>query len=134
MIKEALWRNRKTLNSLALKTIVVMMIVFLLSPEARASEPINIEKLADAIYLAEGGAKTKYPYGILTKYKHTTPRQACINTIKHALKDFPYQTKYIDFIEFLGSRYAPIGADNDPKGLNKNWVKNVNFYYKGGEE
>lgn len=35
-----------------------------------------------------------------------------------------------DFIEFLGSRYAPIGADNDPTGLNKNWVSNVTYWYK----
>ncbi len=33
-----------------------------------------------------------------------------------------------DFIEFLGSRYAPIGVKNDPKGLNKNWVRNVRYW------
>jgi len=34
------------------------------------------------------------------------------------------------FIEFLGSRYAPIGAENDPDNLNKNWVQNVRFWYE----
>ena len=124
MQKQALWRNGKILNSLALKTIVLVTVVFLLSPQARASEPINIEKLATAIYHAEN-SKT-HPYGILIKYKHTTPRQACINTIKHALKDWNGQG---DFIEFLGSRYCPVGAKNDPKGLNKYWVKNVHYFY-----
>ena len=76
----------------------------------------------------KGGNKTKYPYGILKKYKKTTPRQACINTIKHALKD--YKGKEEGFIEFLWARYCPIGAKNDPKGLNKNWIKNVKFFYK----
>ena len=88
-----------------------------------AQNSANVERLADAIYKAEGGAKTKYPYGILTRYKHTTPRQACINTIKHALKDW---NKKGDFIEFLGSRYCPPKAHP----LNKNWVKNVKAIYE----
>ena len=49
------------------------------------------EQIANAIYKAEGGAKTNYPYGILAHYKHTTPRQACINTINHAWVDFERQ-------------------------------------------
>lgn len=95
-------------------------------PDLEANE-ININKLANAIYLAEGGAKTNHPYGILTHYKHTTPRQACINTIRHALREWSGKG---DFIEFLGSRYAPIGVANDPKGLNKNWVRNVRYFYE----
>jgi hypothetical protein len=92
---------------------------------ARAEE-VNVEKLANAIYKAENSKS--HPYGILTHYKTTTPRQACINTIKHALKDWNGKE---DFIVFLGGRYCPIGAKNDPKGLNKNWVKNVKHFYKG---
>jgi len=34
-----------------------------------------------------------------------------------------------DFITFLGNRYCPIGAANDPKGLNRNWGKNVTYFY-----
>ena len=30
-----------------------------------------------------------------------------------------------DFVQYLGSKYAPQGAENDPKNLNKNWHKNV---------
>jgi len=90
-------------------------------------DSIDIDRLADAIFWAEGGYKTNHPYGILTKYKTTTPRQACINTINHALKDWNGEG---DFIEFLGNRYAPIGADNDPNGLNRFWVRNVKWYYE----
>lgn len=96
-------------------------------PNAGSKQAIDVDKLADAIYIAEGGAKTKYPYGILTKYKKTTPRQACINTIKHAWNDWDGKG---DFIAFLGSRYAPLNAKNDPRGLNKNWVKNVRRFYE----
>jgi hypothetical protein len=30
-----------------------------------------------------------------------------------------------DFLESLARRYCPVGADNDPTGLNKHWLKNV---------
>lgn len=99
----------------------------------------NYERLADAIKKAEGD---KYPYGILTHYKYTSYRQACINTCKHAWKDYSNMTartqwrgcnSEIQYLEFLSKRYCPIGAKNDPKGLNKNWLKNVEYYYNKGE-
>jgi hypothetical protein len=33
-----------------------------------------------------------------------------------------------DFIDFLGARYAPVGAANDPNGLNRHWTKNVRYW------
>ena len=35
-----------------------------------------------------------------------------------------------DFIAFLGSRYAPKNVENDPTGLNANWIDNVRAHYK----
>ena len=123
-MRKALGRRQLTVH-LLVKAIGISMFVAFLSSQALAGEPINIQRLANAIYKAEN-SKT-HPYGIIPKYKHTTPRQACINTIKHALKDWNHQG---DFILFLSKRYCPIGAKNDPKGLNKNWVKNVRYYYE----
>jgi hypothetical protein len=40
-----------------------------------------------------------------------------------------YFNKGLDTIEKIGARYCPVGAKNDPKGLNKNWVPNVTKYY-----
>ncbi len=37
--------------------------------------------------------------------------------------------KYRDFIDFLGDRYCPVGAD-DPHGLNINWEGNVRSFYR----
>ena len=88
---------------------------------------LDYNKLADAIYKAEN-SKT-YPYGIMKKYKHTTPRQACINTIKHKHRDWIAQGAKGSFLKYLASKYAPTDAKNDPKGLNKNWVKNVASLY-----
>lgn len=91
-----------------MKLIIFLLALTLLGCTFQYSD----DSIANAIYQAEGGAKTKHPYGILAKYKTTTPRQACINTIKHARRDWDGKG---DFIAFLGSRYCPVGAANDPK-------------------
>ena len=80
------------------------------------------DQLANAIFKAEN-SKT-HPYGILAHYKTTSPRQACLNTIAHAVRDWDGKS---DFIVFLGSRYCPINCDND-NGTNKYWVKNVKYF------
>lgn len=96
---------------------------------AYAEEEINIPRLANAIYKAEGGSKTRHPYGILVHFKTTTPRQACINTIKHRLNKWDSSG---EFISFLAKTYCPVGTFNDPMGLNRNWVKNVKHFYQTG--
>lgn len=91
------------------------------------------EDICKAIYKAEGGSKTKHPYGILTKYKHTTPKQACLNTVAHARRDWVANESKGSFIHFLAGRYAPIGVSNDPNNLNENWESNViSLLKKGG--
>ena len=90
-------------------------------------------QIANAIYRAEGGVKTKHPYGILKRYRTTTARQACLNTIKNHRKRHASHDCGLDFIECLGGRYCPtIGATNDPQGLNKNWIKNVKYFLTKG--
>lgn len=103
------------------------LILFMFICNIAFASEINVEKLADAIYKAEN-SKT-HPYGIMQKYKHTSPRQACLNTINSAMKRFNKQTKEKDFILYLSKTYCPVGASNDPTGLNTNWVKNVKFFY-----
>jgi hypothetical protein len=87
------------------------------------------EQIANAIFKAEGGNRTSHPYGILTHYKHTTPRQACLNTILHARKDWDGKG---DFIVFLGHRYCPVGCNND-NGTNRFWIKNVKYFLQKGD-
>lgn len=87
-----------------------------------------------AIYLAEGGSKAKVPYGILSiKVKNETEaRQICLNTIrnnKRRYAQYGYK-QYPDFLSFLASRYCPVKAHP----LNKNWLKNVNFFLTKGEK
>ena len=117
-----------------MSNIIYYPIISILLLMPSCSKPVyaySVERLATAIYYAEG-TKTKHPYGILAKYKHTTPRQACINTIKSSLNRFNKQNKENDFIHFLSLTYCPIGASNDPTGLNHNWAKNVRYFYEKG--
>jgi hypothetical protein len=95
---------------------------------------VDSQRLADAIYLAEGGKKTRYPYGIksIPCEGENACRQICLNTINNNKKRFLKQSKYKDYIEFLGSRYCPLNIKGEYH-LNKNWVRNVkHFYQKGG--
>jgi hypothetical protein len=120
-----------------IKLISTLILVFLIAGICFAGqwEDYSNDQIANAIYWAEGGKATSHPYGILAHYEHTTPRQAAINTIKHARRDFKGENWLgLDFIEFLGNRYCPVGADNDPTNLNVNWVKNVKSLLLMGKE
>ena len=107
--------------------------------------PSDFPRIADAIYKAEGGGKTKYPYGIKSiKYKGPASgktqwaRRICLNTIKNNYSRYNKLTpkqrlKYSTnnthgFIVYLGSIYCPINDPQDTRGLNSNWVKNVNRF------
>ena len=80
-------------------------------------------QLANAIFKAENSKS--HPYGILAHYEHTSPRQACLNTIHHWFKVWDGKG---DFVAFLGSHYAPLNCENDPNGLNVNWIRNVHYF------
>ena len=110
-----------------MKPLIILALVMMTGSQIAWAESVDFDKLANAIYKAEGGAKTKHPYGILAKYKHTTPRQACLNTIKHKHRDWVKLGSKGDFIAYLGSKYAPVNCDND-NGTNRYWVKNVRYF------
>jgi hypothetical protein len=111
--------------------IFCLILLISFSSQVYGAEKLNpeiVNRLAAAIYKAEGGDKTKYPYGIKsinTFGDKDKAKKICINTINNNWIRYNNQSKYTNYIEFLGSRYCPIGANNDPKGLNKNWVSNV---------
>lgn len=102
--------------------IKVILALLLGCSIAQAAAGPDIERLADAIYRAENSRG--HPYGIMKKYAHTSPRQACINTIKHKLRRWNGQG---DFIVFLGQTYSP-------PAINPNWVRLVKYFYAGGRK
>lgn len=86
--------------------------------------------IVNAIGKAENSKR--HPYGIMIKTKD--PRKTCMNTVNNNVM------RYVkagepggDFIHFLSLRYAPIGAANDPRGVNKNWENNVKYFLKKGQ-
>ena len=92
----------------------------------------TLDEWADAIYRAEGGHSATYLYGIRSvKYKdEAEARQICKNTIYNTLIKYRESRckEGEDDLSCLSRRYAPINADNDPKGLNANWKKNVKYW------
>ena len=80
-----------------------------------------------AIRYAENGRAGR-EYGILhPRVKPTYRSQAggCAATVQKNWDRWKKSGAQGEFIVFLGKRYCPVGADNDPQGLNKHWVKNV---------
>ena len=108
---------------------VIILAIVIFASTGRAEEFTN-EQIANAIYLAEGGSKAKVAYGILSvKVKdEKEARQVCLNTIKNQRKRHGAHNCGLDFLTCLARRYAPIGASNDPKDYNKNWLKNVKYF------
>jgi len=107
--------------------VQAFLLIYCINGEAAEYTDVQI---VDAIYRAEGGKKAQFPYGIrsIKCEGEAECRQICLNTVRNNRKRFAKQTKYTDFIAFLGSRYCPVGAENDPHGLNNHWVKNVRYF------
>jgi hypothetical protein len=96
-------------------------------PELRA----KLAPIVAAIRYAENG-KT-YQYGILhPRCPRTYRGQAgwCAATVQKNYDRWVKAGRKGAFLVYLGAVYCPIGADNDPTGLNKHWIKNVTYYTK----
>lgn len=113
--------------------ILPLLLAFLLI--AGCAYAFTNDQIADAIYKAEGGAKATYLYGIrsIPYQTEAEARRICLNTIKNNRRRFKEQNRYIDYLEFLSSRYAPLNAENDPNGLNVNWLRNVRYFLQKGD-
>jgi hypothetical protein len=83
---------------------------------------LQVLSIVHAIYITEGGEYTKHPYGIIPHYEHTTPRQACINTVQHYITSHPSEVLSRSLVEHLAAKYCPSSVD--PIG-HKNWIKNM---------
>ena len=81
-------------------------------------------RIADAIYRAEGGARAKVPYGILSVRVNgeAEARRVCITTIRNNHLRWEQSGKPGEFVDYLGNVYCPASAD--PSG-NRNWRRNV---------
>lgn len=79
---------------------------------------LTVLSIVAAIFVAEGGHKTRYPYGIKS-VRTSDPRAVCVNTVRNNWGRWDGRGC---FLNFLGDRYCPPKAD--PVG-NRNWKRNV---------
>ena len=93
---------------------------------ARASvpDPAYVDRVVSAIYRVEGGAKTKYPYGIKSvKVAGTAEaKRVCRTTVRNNWERWEKAGRPGDFLDFLGDRYCPPSVD--PQG-NFRWKNNI---------
>jgi hypothetical protein len=113
-----------------IKNIIINTFLILLIMVCTAfADDLNYtnDEIADSIFIAEGGFKTYYPYGIKSEYCNSLEscRAICINTIeKNRARYFQYgQYKFQNFLSFLASRYCPISVIGC-----EDWEGNVRFY------
>lgn len=100
-------------------------------PSTGLIQGYSLNQWVNAIHKAEGNDN----YGILSVSCHSKEecRAICANTVRNNYKRWKKSGKITSFLQFLGKRYCPVGASNDPAGLNGNWIANVrHFLNKGG--
>jgi len=102
-------------------------------PELRA----KLAPIVAAIRHAENGRAGR-EYGVLHPKalgkSYRTQAGWCAATVQKHYDRWVKAGKKGDFLESLARRYCPVGADNDPNGLNKHWLKNVTAWTRKIEE
>ena len=110
-----------------------LAIIAMLGLTISVSSAIDADKLADAIYRAEGGSRAKVPYGILSVKTRDAghARRVCLNTIRNNHCRWQKAGQPGEFVDYLGNVYCPKSAD--PVG-NGNWRRNVKAIMKKGKQ
>lgn len=87
------------------------------------------ERMVDILYICEGGAKARVPYGILSVPVKSAAeaRAVCKRTVVNTYKRWELSGKPGEFHVFLCLRYCP--PQSDPIG-HSNLVRNVGYYLK----
>lgn len=55
-------------------------------------------------------------------------KKICLNTVRNQKRRWESGGRVGAYLESLAKRYAPVGAENDPDGLNRHWLHNVRFF------
>lgn len=108
----------------------------------KVAEQYQIDwKMAVAIAKHETGNYTSYAYNTLNNvgglmyWDGTKSALQSFNSLEKGIEKFVSNLKYnyydkgLDTIEEIQQKYAPVGAANDPNGLNNYWVSGVTKYY-----
>ena len=123
----AMVKAREAKRPKKMKSIIAIA-TLMLAATVVSAQPINVERMADAIYRAEGGDKARVPYGVLSvRVKDKADaRRITITSINNNIKRWDKAGKPGTFIDFMANRWCPVASD--PVG-NRNWKKNVTAIY-----
>lgn len=106
--------------------LILTMTVSLMFAMPAQAAVYDAEQIATAIYYAEGGARAKKPFGVLSVPcdNYTSCRQICLNTIENTFTRWQIAGSPGDFLTFLANRYCPPGHCPDTAA----WLKNVKYF------
>lgn len=80
-----------------------------------------VPQISSAVKVAENNPRN---HGVLS-VKTDDPAKVLDNSVYNNFVRWDQAGRPGKFIDFMQKRWAPIGAKNDPKNLNKNWAPNV---------
>jgi hypothetical protein len=83
-----------------------------------------VPQIRKAVKTAEGNSRNHGVLSVPTKDSAEASR-VLDNSIYNNLVRWHQAGRPGKFVDFMQKRWAPIGAKNDPKNLNKNWAPNV---------
>jgi hypothetical protein len=141
-----------------MKTLIILMVLFMLGFVDKPDETVTLKtiynkeyaKIADgalsngckdpvlfcivfAIRNAENGRKG-LEFGVMHPRAKDKPNSLrvqagwCAATVYKNYRRWLKSDSKLDFIAFLGSRYCPVGSENDPNKLNQYWITNVKAF------
>lgn len=116
------------MNKLLLTIAALLLIKSCLPCPASELTREQVGGLANAIYRAEGGAKARKPYGVLSVSvaNEQQARRVCENTIRNNYARWQAGGKRGSYVDFLADRYCPPTVDRIG---NANWKANVKKIY-----
>lgn len=82
-------------------------------------------RLIQAVVNAEGNILRAVQCSIPSVKTRAEALQILCRSAVHAMSDYVKTHDPEAFITSWGQRWAPVGASNDPTGLNAHWVHNV---------
>ncbi len=89
------------------------------------AEDKRIAHIGEAIKVAENDATGRFGIRSVKVGSKREAQRVLDNSVRNNIKRWEKAGKPGKFIDFMGKRWAPVGAKNDPKGLNKYWAGNV---------
>ena len=104
--------------------------------EAGRKYNINPNLLASVAMHETGNGKSQAAYeknniaGMMGKHglrQYDSVAESISDMARNLRKN--YLDRGLDSIAKIGGKYAPVGANNDPTGLNNHWVKGVNNFF-----